>query len=593
MREHVRAIAMLVRTAWRVDRWRTLGLTMEPIAFLRVPLFAWLLKVMADGAMQSDPRLLAAGAAGITAVAGLGFAALWMGTHVRIRLTEAVGFALNRDIAALAAAAPGLEHHERADFQDRLELLRQGHGVLGNALNSLLVALRVMVFSVGTLVALALVAPWLLLIVPFALPALPIAAVQQRWFARAEASMAEPSRRARHLQELTTDRAAGMELRVFGMAPEVLRRFERVWLESRQILVNAGGRAALLNTAGDLVFAAGFAATVAFMLVRAGRGQATVGEVVMAVFLIQQVRAAVVDPVQSIAGLGEPLRAAGRMLWLKDYVERAAAAAGGSRPAPERLEQGIVFENVSFRYPGTERWALRNVSFRIPAGAVIALVGENGAGKTTVVKLLCRMYEPTEGRILVDGTDLAEIEIGAWRRRLTAAFQDFARLEFTAQHAVGLGDLPRMDDEPAVHAALDRAGASGVLRALPQGTATQLAARWEGGVDLSTGQWQRLALGRALMRQDPLVVFFDEPTASLDAMAEHALFERYAGEARSGSARGAVTVLVSHRFSTVRSAGLILVVVAGGVAELGSHDELLLRGGLYAELYQMQARAYA
>jgi ATP-binding cassette subfamily B protein len=260
---------------------------------------------------------------------------------------------------------------------------------------------------------------------------------------------------------------------------------------------------------------------------------------------------------------------------------------------PARLADGIVFDRVSFRYPGTDRWALRDVSFRIPAGSVIALVGENGAGKTTLVKLLCRMYELTGGRILVDGVDLSEIDVDAWRARLSAAFQDFARFELPALHAVGIGDLARADDGAAVRGALERAGANGVLDALPAGLDTQLGSRWEGGVDLSTGQWQKLALGRALMRRDPLVVFFDEPTASLDALAEHALFQRYAHEARSGASRGAVTVLVSHRFSTVRSADLILVVDGGGIAELGAHDELLRRAGLYAELYTMQARSYA
>jgi ATP-binding cassette subfamily B protein len=313
----------------------------------------------------------------------------------------------------------------------------------------------------------------------------------------------------------------------------------------------------------------------------------------MAVYLAQQVRDSVVAPIQRAAGLGEVLRGAGRLLWLRDYARAQADARPGTRPAPARLADGIVFERVSFRYPGTDRWALRDVSFRIPAGAVIALVGENGAGKTTLVKLLCRMYEPTEGRILVDGVDLREISVDAWRARLAAAFQDFARLDLTAQHAVGAGDLPRLDDAGAATAALGRAGAEGVLDALPDGLSTQLGAEWEGGVDLSTGQWQKLALARGLMRAEPLVVFFDEPTASLDAQTEHALFERFAREARAGAARGAVTVLVSHRFSTVRSADLILVIENGGVGELGGHDELLLRDGLYAELYLLQARAYA
>jgi ATP-binding cassette subfamily B protein len=279
------------------------------------------------------------------------------------------------------------------------------------------------------------------------------------------------------------------------------------------------------------------------------------------------------------------------LLWLRDYAR--GVDRGGHLPAPARLVDGIVFDRVSFRYPGTEQWVLRDVSFRIPAGAVIALVGENGAGKTTLVKLLSRMYAPTEGRILVDGVDLADIGVDAWRERLSAAFQDFARFEFTAQRSVGVGDLPRLDDSPAMCAALDRAGAGDILAKLPGGVGTQLGARWKEGVDLSTGQWQKLALGRALMREDPLVVFFDEPTASLDAMTEHALFERYATAARSGAARGTVTLLVSHRFSTVRSADLILVIDRGGVAELGGHDELLLRDGLYAELYLLQAHAYA
>ena len=252
-----------------------------------------------------------------------------------------------------------------------------------------------------------------------------------------------------------------------------------------------------------------------------------------------------------------------------------------------------MFDDVSFTYPGTDRPVLRDVAFTIPAGTVVAVVGENGAGKSTLVKLLTRMYEPTSGRILVDGADLAEIDVLRWRQRLSAAFQDFARLELVAQESVGAGDLPRLEDAPAVLAALERAGGTDVVDELPARLATQLGSRWDGGVDLSTGQWQKVALGRALMREDPLVTFFDEPTASLDAPTEHALFARYADAARSGSAAGMITVLVSHRFSTVRAADLIVVVADGRVSEVGSHDELMEREGLYAELYTLQARSYA
>jgi ATP-binding cassette subfamily B protein len=593
MRETARAVGLLARTAWRTDPWRCAGLLLEPVSFLQYPLFAWFLGMLAEGALRQDTRLLAAGAAGVTVTRVLWFAGTWTGSWIRNRLAEEVGFALDREIADLASSLPGLEHHERPEVQDRLELLRREQGALGNALNGLVYTAAGAAGALSTVVGLAVVSPFLLLLVPLALPAIPLASLHQRWLREAEERSGAPLRLGRHLQELTVDRAAGMELRVFGLRREILDRFRRTWTAAQGPALRAGRRAALLNGVADLLYLAGFAAAAAFMLWQAARGRAGVGEVVAAVYLAQQVRASVVDPVRMAARLGEILRAAGRMLWLRDYAAREAAARSGRRPAPVRLTDGIVFENVSFRYPGAERWALRDVSFRIPAGAVIALVGENGAGKTTLVKLLCRMYEPTEGRILVDGTDLAEIGVDAWRARLSAAFQDFARLELLAREAVGAGDLPRVDDSGAARAALERAGADGVLAALPAGVETQLGARWEGGVDLSTGQWQKLALGRALMRRDPLVVFFDEPTASLDPLAEHALFARYADEARSGGARGAVTVLVSHRFSTVRSADLILVIDGGGVTELGAHDELILRDGLYAELYSLQARSYA
>ena len=591
MRERWRALVLLVRTAWKTDPWRSAGLLLEPLGSLRFPLFAWFLKLMADGALRHDLRLLALAAAGITATRVLWFLGLWTGSWVRIGLTERVGFAFDREIARLASELPGLEHHERPDVQDRLELLRQKQAVLGGSLNSLINTANAVVAGAGTLATLAFVSPWLLLLVPFALPVFPIARAEQRGYRRAEEQGAEPTRRARHLQALTVDRNAGMELRVFGLQGEILSRFRRAWGESRRPTLAADRRAALLDSLGDLVFMAGYVGAVGMMLWLAGQGRAGAGEVVMVVYLAQQVRGAVMDPIAKVGRLGEALRAAGRLLWLRDYAR--GAHRGGALPAPARLADGIVFDRVSFRYPGTERWALRDVSFRIPAGAVVALVGENGAGKTTLVKLLSRMYEPTEGRILVDGVDLAEIGIEAWRQRLSAAFQDFARFEVTAQRSVGVGDLPRLDDPAAVRAALARAGADDVLGKLPAGAASPLGARWEGGVDLSTGQWQKLALGRALMRAEPLVVFFDEPTASLDALTEHALFERYARAARSGAARGAVTLLVSHRFSTVRSADLILVIDGGGVAELGRHDDLLLREGLYSELYLLQARSYA
>jgi ATP-binding cassette, subfamily B, bacterial len=224
----------------------------------------------------------------------------------------------------------------------------------------------------------------------------------------------------------------------------------------------------------------------------------------------------------------------------------------------------------------------------------VAIVGENGAGKTTLVKLLAKMYEPSSGSILVDDVPLARLPANEWRARLAGAFQDFFRFEFSAGHTVGLGDLPRMDDRPSVAAAVDRAGAGDVVERLKSGLDTQLGPTWPEGVELSFGQWQKLALARGFMRDQPLLLILDEPTAALDAETEHALFERYAAAARGGDnkASGRITILVSHRFSTVRMADLIVVLDGARLVEVGTHDELMAKNGPYAELYGIQAAAY-
>ena len=285
-----------------------------------------------------------------------------------------------------------------------------------------------------------------------------------------------------------------------------------------------------------------------------------------------------------------------RLAWLEDYA--AALVARADLPVPARLAHGVRLEHVSFAYPGTERLVLEDVNLELPAGAVVAVVGENGAGKSTLVKLLAKLYEPTAGRILVDGADLGRMHADEWRTRLAGAFQDFFRFEFRARHTVGVGDVPRLDEEPAVVTAVARAGAGDVVVRLEAGLQTQLGPTWPGGVEVSFGQWQKLALARGFMRDHPLLLVLDEPTAALDAETEHALFERYAaaaaGEGTHEAARadGRITILVSHRFSTVRMADIIVVLDGARVVEVGSHDDLIARGGQYSELYGIQAAAY-
>jgi ATP-binding cassette subfamily B protein len=250
------------------------------------------------------------------------------------------------------------------------------------------------------------------------------------------------------------------------------------------------------------------------------------------------------------------------------------------------------------------------VNVELPAGAVVAIVGENGAGKTTLVKLLAKLYEPSAGRILIDGAELARMPADEWRTRLAGAFQDFFRFEFRARHTIGVGDVPRLEDQPAVVTAVARAGADDVVVRLKVGLETQLGPTWPEGVEVSFGQWQKLALARGFMRDRPLLLVLDEPTAALDAETEHALFERYAAAARRRDGRassadrgsdagadrdqdeGRITILVSHRFSTVRMADLIVVLDGAHVVEVGTHDDLMAKRGQYAELYGIQAAAY-
>lgn len=280
-----------------------------------------------------------------------------------------------------------------------------------------------------------------------------------------------------------------------------------------------------------------------------------------------------------------------RLAWLEDFAAKEAAA--GELKSPATLHDGIRFDHVSFAYPGASRLALEDLSVTLPRGAVVAIVGENGAGKTTLVKLLAKMYEPTSGAILIDGVPLSRIAASDWRARMSGAFQDFFRFEFRARHTIGLGDLGRLEDEPAIVTAVERAGAGDIVAGLKFGLDTQLGPTWPNGADLSFGQWQKLALARGFMRDDPLVLVLDEPTAALDAETEHALFERYAAAAHSEkSGNGRITILVSHRFSTVRMADLIVVLDGARLVEVGTHEQLMANHGTYSELYNIQAAGY-
>ena len=592
MRENYAAAKAMVMLAFQADRRGAvvmLGLrTAQAVALV---LSSYFLKLVVDAAVDRDPGKAVVGAVGIAGCLAVSQFSGRTAFNQRIELEENMSLLIDSRLITMAAAVPGIEHHERPEYVTEMELLRDARIALSQTAGSVLEALAVVIRAVGTAVLLAGIHPVLLALPLFAAPSLLLGNVAQKKHIKAQEEGAEDSRLGTMLFELGTTAGPAKELRIFGLEEDLVRRHRDAWLSQYRRLGRSQARTALLTTVGWLIFVAGYTASVVFVATRAVRGQASVGDVFLSMNLASQVNGQVAQFVATYNWSINTLKAAKRYLWLQDYAAERTGA--GAAPAPDRLIQGISLEGVGFRYPGTEAEVLADVSLAIPAGTTVALVGENGAGKTTLVKLLCRFYEPTSGTIRIDGVDLTDIGVDAWRERMAAGFQDFAQLELLARDSIGVGKLADRQSNTKVIAALDRASASELPGRLPLGLDTQLGKTFEDGVELSIGQWQKVALGRAMMREAPLLLVLDEPTASLDAPTEHALFDRYAGAARRvAEGNGAITILVSHRFSTVRMADLILVVEDGTVSELGSHDELMALGGTYAELYELQARAY-
>ncbi|MFK4067117.1 ATP-binding cassette domain-containing protein [Streptomyces sp. NPDC029674] len=574
------------RESWKLA---VLGLFLVPAAAGLAALQALWLRSLAEGAHQRVLETTLSAALLLVVSLGVWEAVELAAVGARIGLSERVGFAFDRLLARLAAGIPGLRHQESPAFQDRLHLLRDRTLAMGALLNWVLNLLEQLGGFLVTAVLLATVHPALLVLPLIGLLAMRLQISARGVIARAQDATAADYRLAARLADLATSPAAGKELRVYGAGPELRSRVSALRRRADRVKTRAQWRVTAIGAAAGLLNSLGLLGAVAFVAHLAVTGRTGLGAVLLAVVLAGRFTGHVVGLVQATGAVVELLQSAERLRWLQAYAEQASPAPTAA--VPSALRQGIAVEGVSFRYPGTAAAALRDVELRLPAGGVVALVGENGSGKTTLVKLLCRMYEPTLGHITVDGTRLGELAPERWRERLGAAFEDFVRFEFTVRETVGVGDLPRIADPRAVTAALRRAGAADLPGSLPGGLGTRLGSRWESGTDLSTGQWQKLAVARALMRPAPLLRILDEPTASLDAETEHLIFQRYIEAARHPRS-GTVTLLVSHRFSTVRGADLIVVLDQGRVAETGSHEELLARRGRYARMYDLQARAY-
>ncbi|CAN5197811.1 ABC transporter ATP-binding protein [soil metagenome] len=383
------------------------------------------------------------------------------------------------------------------------------------------------------------------------------------------------------------------EIQMFDLAPWLVERYrdlaERFYDENRKLSVKRGIVSAALSVLGTI----GYYAAYVIILIRAVRGQISIGDLTFLAASFGRARDVIQAMLMAASSVYE------QALFLRDLfvffeMEPTIKSVPGAATVPRPLREGFVFDKVGFRYPGSERWAVRDLNLELGPGESIALVGENGAGKTTLTKLMARLYDPTEGRILLDGRDLREYDLASVRRTIGVIFQDFVRYDMRFDENIGVGEIDRVREALAsegevpedIRIAAERSLAASLLPRMSRGYRQMLGRRFEEGVDLSGGEWQKIALARAYMR-DAQVLILDEPTAALDARAEYEVFLRF-----TELVRGRMAVLISHRFSTVRMADRIIVLFEGHVEEQGSHEELVARGGLYNELFTLQAAGY-
>ena len=487
------------------------------------------------------------------------------------------------------AATLELRHFEDADFYDKMQNARReaSNRPLSMALEtaSLLQQLLILVSYAILLVRLS---PWsVLLIAAASVPSFIAEARYSGESFRLNTWRAPEGRRQNYLEWILTRDSHVKEVKLFNLAPLVLRRyralFEKFYAEDRSLAL----RKSIAGIALGLVSLAAFYGAYAFMAVRAAMGAITLGDLTLYLSVFRQGQSSIQSALASIGSLYED------GLFMSNLFAYLDIGTGGELPRrlppltpARRRAQEIEFRDVSFRYPENDKWVLRGVSLRLAPGEKMALVGENGAGKSTLIKLLMRLYDPSEGAIYYGGVDLRDMDVRDLRDRIGVLFQDFVRYQWTARENVGVGWVPALEDRTRVERAVEDGGARSVIEQLPQKIDTMLGGWFEEGQELSGGQWQKIALARAFMR-DSEVLVLDEPTAALDAEAEHELFARLQQLAAERTA-----ILISHRFSTVRRADRIAVIEKGRVEELGTHEELLARNGRYAHLFRLQASGY-
>lgn len=484
------------------------------------------------------------------------------------------------------AAALDLEKFEDAEFYNKLERARQQTGnriaLMSEALGQAQQAMTIVVLSVG-LVAFN---PYLIALLAVAL--VPAFLGESHFNGQSYSLMhaRTPERRELdYLRYIGASDETAKEVKAFGLSDFLIARFkelsEKFYRENKSLAT----RRAIWGSVFAAIGNAAYFGAYLLIAMDAAKGNITLGDLVYFSGAFANVRALMEGIFLRFPSLVEG------SLYLKDLfdffeLKPNIAAPKHPRPMPKPIQKGFAFENVGFKYPRSEQWAVRHLSFSLNVGEKLALVGENGAGKTTLTKLLARLYDPTEGRILLDGNDLRDYDPEELRRRIGVIFQDFIRYQMTAATNVAIGEIEAQSDIARIEQAAERSLAKSVIEKLPKRYAQMIGRRFADGVELSGGEWQKIALARAYMR-DAEVLILDEPTAALDARAEYEVFQRFAE-----LTKGKTAVLISHRFSTVRMADRILVLEKGELLEIGSHQELLRKNGRYAELFALQAKGY-
>lgn len=593
--ERVRALRYLpplLRLVWETCPALTVASVLLRVAKSLVPLGAlWVGKLIIDevvhtvsSGLPADPRLwklvgleFGIAAANDFLARGLSLVDSLLGD----RFTNSVSVRLMEHASRL-----DLAYFEEPEFYDKLERARRQTTARIGLLASLSGIVQDLLTFASLSAGLLWFSPWLLLLLVAAvLPSF----IGETHFAGLAYSLLyrwTPERRELdYLRMLGASVQSAKEVKIFGLGPYLSRRYadlaEKYLLENRRLSIRRASAGAALNLLGTT----GYYAAYVIIVARTVSGQLTVGDLTFLAGAFARSRSLIEELFRAASQVTE------QALYLQDLYDFFAmqpriAPTPGALPAPRPIRDGFEFRNVSFAYPGSGRAVLRRVSFRLAPGERIALIGENGAGKTTLAKLLARLYDPTEGRILLDGVDLREYDPEELRKEIGVIFQDYMKYDMLAYENIGLGRAEALTDLVRIEEAADKSLASQVIAGLPEGYRQMLGRRFDGGADLSAGQWQKIALARAYMRDAQLIIL-DEPTASLDARAEYEVFQRFA-ELTCGK----MAVLISHRFSTVRMADRILVLENGSILEQGTHSELLARGGRYAELFELQAAGY-